>query len=49
MVDPSGDFLFESIQEIADEKGIRQVAPETDEQWTEVRRRALILVEAPIS
>jgi len=47
MVDPSGDFLFESIQEIADEKGIRQVAPETDEQWTEVRRRALILVEAP--
>jgi cytochrome c556 len=47
MVDPSGDFLFESIQVIADEKGVRQVAPETDEQWAEVRRRALILMEAP--
>lgn len=47
MVDPSGDFLFESIQVIADEKGVRQVAPETDEQWKEVRRRALILFEAP--
>ena len=47
MVDPSGDFLFESIQVIADENGVRQVAPETDEQWKEVRRRALILFEAP--
>ena len=47
MIDPSGDFLFESMQVIADEKGVRQVAPETDEQWKEVRRRALILIEAP--
>jgi len=47
MVDPSGDFLFESVQEIADEKGIREKAPQTDEEWEEVRHRAFILVEAP--
>ena len=47
MVDPSGDFLFESVQEIADEKGIREKAPQTDEEWEEVRHRAFILLEAP--
>ena len=47
MVDPSGDFLFESVAEIADEKGIRQKAPETDEEWKDVRARAIVLLEAP--
>jgi hypothetical protein len=47
MVDPSGDFIFESIQEIADERGITKKAPATDEEWDEVRRRAFILLEAP--
>jgi hypothetical protein len=47
MVDPSGDFLFESVQEIADENGVREKAPQTDEEWEEVRHRAFILVEAP--
>jgi hypothetical protein len=47
MVDPSGDFMFESIQEIADEKGVRQIAPQTDEDWANVRRHVFILLEAP--
>jgi cytochrome c556 len=47
MVDPSGDFLFESVQEIADENGVREKAPHTDEEWEEVRHRAFILLEAP--
>src|SRR5678815_1731030 len=47
MVDPSGDFLFDSMAQIADENGIREKAPQTDEEWAEVRRRALILLEAP--
>jgi cytochrome c556 len=47
MVDPSGDFMFESVQEIADEKGIREKAPQTDEEWEAVRHHALILLEAP--
>jgi cytochrome c556 len=47
MVDPSGDFMFESIQEIADERGITKKVPKTDEEWAEVRRRAFVLLEAP--
>jgi len=47
MVDPSADFLFESIVTVADEKGITEKAPETDEEWHEVRDRAITLVEAP--
>ena len=47
MVDPSGDFLFESFAEIADEQGVRVKAPETDEEWKEVRARAITLIEAP--
>src|SRR5215475_6679379 len=47
MVDPSGDFMFESVAEISDENGITQKAPKTDEEWEEVRHHALILVEAP--
>ena len=30
MVDPNGDFIFESIEQIADEKGVREKAPRTD-------------------
>jgi plastocyanin len=47
MVDPSGDFLFESVQEISDEHGIREKAPKTDEEWEEVRHHLFILLEAP--
>ena len=47
MVDPSADFLFESVVEIADENGITDKAPQTDEEWKQVRRHALVLLEAP--
>lgn len=47
MIDPSGDFLFESVREIWDESGIHKIAPQTDEEWAMVRRHALILLEAP--
>src|SRR5436853_2814096 len=47
MVDPSGDFLFESVAEIADTNGVTHKAPKTDEEWKEVRRRAVVLLEAP--
>jgi hypothetical protein len=45
MVDPSGDFLFEAVAEIADEHGVTQKAPKTDDEWKEVRNRAIILFE----
>ena len=47
MVDPSGDFMFESVVEIADANGISHKAPQTNEEWEQVRHRALILLEAP--
>jgi hypothetical protein len=47
MVEPSADFIFDSVAEIADEHGISQKAPQTDEEWKEVRRRAVQLLEAP--
>ena len=45
LVDPSAEFLFESVAEIADEQGVREKAPQTDEEWKEVRMRAIALVE----
>jgi len=47
MVDPSAEFLFDSVATIADERGITEKAPHTDEEWLEVRRRAIQLLEAP--
>jgi hypothetical protein len=47
MVNPSGDFVFESVQEIADEHGITKKAPKTDAEWESVRRHLFVLLEAP--
>jgi hypothetical protein len=47
MVEPSADFVFDSVAEIADEQGIRQKAPHTPDEWRDVRRRVVQLVEAP--
>jgi hypothetical protein len=47
MVDPSGDFLFKSVQQIADEHGVTEKAPKTDEEWEDVRERLAVLLEAP--
>ncbi len=47
MVDPSADFMFESVQQIADERGITEKAPKTDKEWGEVRHHAFILLEVP--
>jgi hypothetical protein len=47
MVDPSGDFMFDSVVQIADEHGISEKAPNSDEEWEQVRHHAFILLEAP--
>jgi len=47
MVEPSADFIFDSVAQIADEHGITEKAPHTDEEWKEVRRKAVQLLEAP--
>ena len=47
MVDPSAEYLFDNIVQIVDEKGIIDKTPKTDDEWKEVRRHALLLLEAP--
>jgi uncharacterized membrane protein len=47
MVDPSGDFLFHSVRTIADEQGVREIAPHTVAEWENVRERLMVLLEAP--
>jgi hypothetical protein len=47
MVDPSADYIFDAVAQIADERGITEKAPHTAEEWKEVRRRAVQLIEAP--
>ena len=47
MVEPSGDFVFESVQEISDEHGITEKAPKTDAEWEGVRHHLFVLLEAP--
>src|SRR5678816_4500357 len=47
MVDPNAEYLFDNIVEIVDEQGIIDKTPKTDDDWAEVRRRALMLFEAP--
>jgi hypothetical protein len=47
MVDPSGDFLFESVEKVGDQQGASEHAPKTDAEWDDVRRRLAILQEIP--
>jgi hypothetical protein len=45
-VDPSADFLWESVATIVSANGIEEKRPKTDDDWKEVRRRAITLLEA---
>jgi cytochrome c556 len=47
MVDPNGDFMFKSMQQIADANGIREKAPHTDAEWEDVREHLQVLMQAP--
>jgi hypothetical protein len=47
MVDPSADFLFDSVAMISDARGTTEKAPHTDEEWKEVKWRAIRSLEAP--
>jgi uncharacterized protein DUF6644 len=45
-VDPSGDFLFESVADIADEHGVTHKAPRTAQEWDTERHHLQVLVDA---
>ena len=46
VVDPSADFIWDSVATIVTKKGTEERRPRTDMEWKEVRRRAIALVEA---
>jgi hypothetical protein len=46
IVDPSSDYIWDSVETVVSADGIEEKAPKTDEDWKEVRRRAIQLMEA---
>jgi hypothetical protein len=45
-IDPAADFIWESFTTEVSADGIVEKRPQNDEEWKEVRRKAVILVEA---
>jgi hypothetical protein len=46
MVDPSADVLWDSVETIISAAGVEEKRPSTDEEWLNVRRHAVQLIEA---
>jgi hypothetical protein len=44
-IDPAADFIWESVATVSTPKGMVEHQPRTDDEWKEVRRRALLLAE----
>ena len=47
MVDPNGDYVFESLQQVSDDHGVHEKAPATDPEWEDLRRHLAVLREVP--
>src|SRR5262245_38945089 len=46
VVDPGADFIWGAVETVVSAKGVEEKAPHTDEEWKEVRRHAIMLIEA---
>ena len=46
VVDPNADFLFKSVSTVITVKGVVEKAPHTDDDWKELRRHTVALMEA---
>lgn len=46
LVDPSADFIWDSVEVVVTAQGTEERAPKTDDEWKEVRRRAITIIEA---
>jgi hypothetical protein len=46
MVDPGADYIWDSVETVVSAKGVEEKAPHTDEEWKNVRRHAIMLMEA---
>ncbi|HLI84432.1 MAG TPA: DUF6644 family protein [Bryobacteraceae bacterium] len=47
MIDPNGDFVFQSVEQIGDEHGVHEKAPQTDADWDDVRQHLAVLRQLP--
>ena len=45
-IDTHADALWEAVATVATVEGTRDIHPETDEEWAELRRKALVVMEA---
>lgn len=45
-IDTHADALWEAVYTVSTIEGVRDVHPETDEAWAELRRQAFVLMEA---
>lgn len=45
IIDPSADVIWGAVGTIADKQGVQDLSPKTPEQWLEVRRAAVRLIE----
>ena len=46
VVDPNADYVWQSVSTTASSKGIVEKSPRTDDDWREVRRHTIALMEA---
>ena len=46
IVDPSADTLWGAVKTVADKDGIQEFFPKTPEEWLELRRAAVRIIEA---
>src|SRR5215470_13241403 len=46
IVDPSADVIWGAVGTIADKQGVKDLSPKTKEEWLDVRRAAVRLIES---
>jgi cytochrome c556 len=46
IVDPGADAIWGAVETVVSAKGVEEKMPRTDEEWKEVRRKAIMLLEA---
>ncbi|MEI7839929.1 MAG: hypothetical protein WCJ11_05445 [Methylococcaceae bacterium] len=46
IVDPNIDFVWNSVATISTKSGVEEKSPHTDEEWAEVKKHALTVLEA---
>jgi hypothetical protein len=46
IVDPGADAIWGAVETVVSAKGVEEKQPRTDEEWKEVRRKAIMLLEA---